>query len=117
MRVICAGSRGVTDYQVVSTAITCTHLPIAELVSGGARGVDQLAEQYGAEHGIQVTRFPADWSTYGRAAGPIRNGQMADYADALIAIWDGSSRGTQDMINQMVLRGKPVYLLNLSKLL
>lgn len=59
---------------------------------------------------IPVKRFPADWDRHGRAAGPIRNCQMAQYADALIAIWDGKSRGTKNMIDEMNKCGKPVLI-------
>jgi len=71
---------------------------ITEIVSGTARGEDRLGEEYAKEKGIKVRRFPADWNKHGKAAGPIRNEEMAQYADSLIAFWDGASRGTGGMI-------------------
>ncbi len=104
-RVIVAGSRGVTDFRVVHTAILsarvrwAVHWPIT-VVSGGARGVDQLGERWARETGSQCIRYPADWDKHGRAAGMIRNEEMAKNAEALIAVWDGKSRGTANMILQ-----------------
>lgn len=100
MKTIVAGSREITDYQIVHDAVYSCPWVITEIVSGGARGVDTLGEQAAAAFGIPVKVFPADWVTHGRAAGPIRNQQMAAYATALIAIWDGKSTGTLNMIKQ-----------------
>lgn len=113
MKVIIAGSRTLRSFGVVRRAIYhgCAALQIAkpsEVVSGGASGVDSTGELWAGANGVPVRRFPADWIRYGLGAGPIRNREMADYADALIAVWDGKSRGTADMIRQMRERGKPV---------
>ena len=99
MRVVIAGSRGITDYSVVCDAVRESGFEITEEVSGGAYGVDSLGERWAREHRIPCKVFPADWKTYGRSAGYRRNEQMADYADAVIAVWDGSSRGTKHMID------------------
>lgn len=64
-----------------------------------ARGADSLGEQYAKERGIPVRYFPADWQTLGKSAGYQRNVQMAAYADALVAFWDGQSKGTKHMID------------------
>lgn len=61
-------------------------------------GVDLLGKRYAEEKHIPVRRMPADWNKHGKAAGPIRNEQMAIRADAFIAFWDGQSRGTANMI-------------------
>jgi hypothetical protein len=63
-----------------------------------APGVDTLAERWAEQHGIPVMRFPADWKRYGRRVGSIRNQKMAEYAEALVAVWDGRSRGNLNMI-------------------
>ena len=112
MRIIVAGSRIITDYVAVERVIdvVADGLAITEIVSGAGRGVDSLGERRAREHDTPVRRFPADWTKHGRAAGPIRNRQMAEYAagdpegGALIAIWDGESRGTQDMIEEAKTR-------------
>jgi len=70
-----------------------------EIVSGGADGVDKLGERYAKEHNHKLTIMNADWKQYGKVAGPIRNRQMAEYADALIAFWLDSSKGTKNMID------------------
>ena len=106
-KVILAGSRDYTNYAQLC-AFTDQVLAGAEdieIVSGGARGTDALGERYAREHGHALKVFPAEWNKWGKAAGPIRNGQMADYADALIAFWDGRSSGTRDMIRRAEDRG------------
>lgn len=83
---------------------------ITEIVSGTCEGVDQLGEEWAERHGIPVKRFPADWKKYGRRAGPLRNQTMASYADALIAIWDGKSKGTRSMIDEALREKLEVYV-------
>jgi len=104
-KVIIAGSRKYDDYHHLSTACDFLLSDVSpdlriEIVSGGAPGADTLGEKYAYERGYSITRFPADWEVYGRAAGPIRNREMAEYADALIAFPVGKSPGTRDMIRQ-----------------
>lgn len=110
MKVIVAGCRNFGDFDFVLNAINEAPFTIEELVSGGATGVDYVGETLAREHGIEVTQFPADWQTHGKRAGPIRNRQMAQYADALIAIWDGKSAGTKNMIDEMKKLKKPVHV-------
>lgn len=111
MKVIIAGSRSITDYRVIIKAIANSGFVLSEIVSGAARGVDQLGEQYARLHNIPIKLFPADWAKYGRGAGMLRNEEMGRYADALIAVWDGSSRGTKYMIQFMQGLKKPVFVL------
>lgn len=82
------------------------------IVSGHATGADALGERYAQERGLQVELHPADWDAYGRAAGPKRNEQMAEVADALIAFWDGQSRGTANMINVARKKGLKAFVVN-----
>lgn len=100
MKVIIAGGRNITDYNIVKSAYHKSGFEATEIVSGGARGVDYLGELFAKDHGVLIKVFPADWKTYGKRAGPLRNLQMAEYAQALIAVWDGESRGTANMIAQ-----------------
>lgn len=88
---------------------SCAQL-ITEIVSGSARGVDKEGEVYAATKSISVKRFPAEWNKYGKSAGMIRNTEMAKYADCLVAIWDGKSRGTKHMIETMTKMNKPVHV-------
>lgn len=98
MRTIIAGSRGITDYEYVAGVIALSGFKISKVVSGSAKGVGRLGEQWAICHGVPVEQFPPDWSRYGTSAGHVRNAQMAANADALIAIWDGKSPGTAGMI-------------------
>ena len=110
MKTIIAGSREITDYAVLLQAIKGCPFPITSVVSGCARGVDTLGEQYAQENNLKLYKFPADWSTYGKRAGYIRNAEMADNAEALLAIWDGESRGTKHMIDIAREKGLEVYV-------
>lgn len=110
MKVIVAGSREGFVARNVFEAIEESNFSITEIVSGTARGVDRDGEYYAKLHNIPVKRFPADWDSYGKSAGYIRNNQMAAYADALIAVWDGKSPGTKSMIEIMKDWNKPVYI-------
>lgn len=80
-----------------------------EIVSGCAKGVDSSGEYYAKECSLPIHKFPADWDKYGKGAGHIRNKQMAEYADALLLIWDGESRGSANMKATMLKLNKPVY--------
>ena len=101
-KVIVAGGRDFGDYGLLCQ--TCDSIVI---ISGTARGADTLGERYAQERGYAVERFPADWEHAGKSAGFIRNAQMASIADALIAFWDGQSRGTAHMIDQARQKSLP----------
>ena len=111
-KVIIAGTRDFADYVLLCSFAdeALAGMDDIEIVSGGARGADALGERYAREHGYALKVFPAEWKKWGRAAGPIRNGQMAGYADALIAFWDGRSAGTRDMIRKAEDRGLRVQV-------
>nr|WP_302052948.1 DUF2493 domain-containing protein [Shouchella clausii] len=102
IKVIVAGSRNFSNYALLERkldAILRNRVDEGvEIVSGKARGADTLGERYAKERGYAIKEFPADWEKNGKAAGPIRNRKMAEYADALVAFWDGKSRGTNNMI-------------------
>jgi hypothetical protein len=110
MKVVIAGSRNVEDLYLVKEAIAESGFLITEVVSSGAKGVDSLAEQWASENNIPVSVFNPDWAKYGRGAGPVRNAEMTDYADALIAVWDGESKGTKDMIAKAEKKGLKVFV-------
>lgn len=80
------------------------------IVSGGCAGADLLGERYAKENGYSIDRYPAEWKEYGKKAGIMRNAVMADNADALIAYWDGISRGTKNMIDEARKRGLAVRI-------
>ena len=111
MRTIIAGSRTVTDPKIIEEAIVASGFVITEVVCGGAAGVDMLGRDWAVLRGIPVKMFPADWEQYGKAAGPIRNAQMADYAEQAICIFDAQAenRGTKNMLSLMNGRKKQIY--------
>lgn len=80
-------------------AVDGTNWDITEVISGTAKGADKLGERFAKENNLTLHRFPADWNRYGKSAGYKRNVEMADNADALLALWDGKSRGTKHMID------------------
>lgn len=79
------------------------------VVSGAARGVDSIAKSAADERGLPCVEFPADWSK-GRGAGFARNTVVVENCDAVIAFWDGASRGTLDTARKAVAAGKPVWV-------
>jgi len=110
MKVIIAGSRTITDYKAIGQAITASKFNITEVVCGCAIGVDRIGQTWAIANGIPVKEMPADWQTYGRSAGIIRNMQMADYADAAIIIWNGKSPGSLNMIQYFKKQNKPYFI-------
>jgi hypothetical protein len=115
IKLIIAGSRGILHTAgwlepYVNDVLNELDVDLGEVVSGGAKGVDLIGEFYADRLGVKVSRFDADWDKYKKAAGHIRNGEMAKYADALLALWDGESPGTTSMVNLMMKQKKPVFL-------
>lgn len=111
IRIIVAGTRTFSNYELLENElndfISELHQKYPDkqvvMITGAAKGADQLGSLYARNHSIPLKEFPADWNTYGRSAGPIRNQQMLDYAlhgvPALIVFWDGKSRGTKNIIS------------------
>lgn len=110
MKLIIAGSRTIKHYSPFDIHEICCTLPEypTEVVCGMAKGPDLLGRDFALEYNIPCVHFPADWKTLGKQAGFVRNIAMAKYADALLAFWDGESRGTRHMICEMLNRYKPV---------
>ena len=116
MRLIVAGSRNLNKFQALFLFLVWwkeQHFDNkVELVTGCCpSGPDQIPFMLEAISDVpyKIKKFPAEWDTYGASAGPIRNKQMAEYADALVLIWDGKSRGSQSMKRFMKQTDKPVY--------
>jgi len=102
------GSQTFNDYALLCEVLN--RFEIMEVISGGARGADALAERYAHERNLPIKVFSADWDTHGRAAGPIRNRLIVAEADEIVAFWDGCSRGTQHTIGLARTTGKVVYV-------
>ncbi len=123
MKLIIAGSRSLhnlehaVDLNYILQDLELNTL-ITEVVSGGCtKGPDKWAKDFilrenkycSKEDVIQYTQFNADWDRYGRSAGPKRNAQMAKYGDALLLIWDGKSKGSLSMKNEILKLNKPIF--------
>lgn len=103
MRLIIAGSRTVTSEAIVREAFAWSLFDWAEItlvLSGACTGVDIIGENIARNKRVRVQCFPAIWKDHGRAAGPIRNAEMVKQADGLLAVWDGESHGTKDIIQK-----------------
>lgn len=118
MKVIIAGSRQLCiKSSQISEALNASGFKITKLVSGGCEGPDTNAEMYCIDRGIPTTGFDFYipnwvWNQLGKKAGPLRNAAMAEYADAAIIFWDGTSRGSKSMMAEMTKRGKPYYVVS-----
>ena len=102
MKVAIVGSRSISVNNLHK------YLPeeVSEIVSGGARGIYNCAAEYAAENGIKLTEFLPEYSKYGKGAPIVRNKQIADYADLVLAFWDGKSKGTLSVIKYCEKIGK-----------
>ena len=116
-KVIIAGSRGFSNYKLLREQ--CNKYLREKrktsniiIVSGHARGADTLGEKYAQDEGFALEIYPAQWKKLGKQAGYRRNEQMAEVADALIAFWDGESKGTKHMIDIMTNKGLPTKVIN-----
>jgi len=127
MRIIIAGSRSFDDYKLLKNK--CNEILFQllqesqfkqfseiEIISGTAKGADQLGERFAKEHNFKLRRFPANWKLYGKQAGYLRNVQMAEYAKedngVLIAFHNGESKGTKHMINIAKKHKLRVFVIN-----
>ena len=110
MRTIIAGSRTCFDYGALLKAVQYCGWQPTEIISGMARGVDALGVRYAVESNLPLHKFPAEWDIYGKSAGFVRNKEMAEAAEALIALWDGYSRGTSNMIDIARDRGLRIFV-------
>lgn len=104
MKIAVIGSRGlkVNDLE--------KYLPkdVTEIVSGGARGIDTCAREYAVANGLKITEFLPEYKKYGRSAPLKRNLKIIEYADEVIAFWDGSSHGTKYVIEQCKNKHKKI---------
>jgi hypothetical protein len=109
-KVIIAGSRSVVEETTVAQALTESKFNPVLIVSGGARGVDRLGEDVALKLGLPVRHYIPDWDGLGKRAGMVRNADMGNYADALVACWDNQSSGTKGMIDYMKRINKPSFV-------
>jgi len=98
MKTVIAGSRAFENISLMREELSDIDFEITEVISGTAKGADTLGEKWAYENNVALKRIAPDWRKFGRSAGVIRNEEMAKCADALVAFWDGESRGTKHMI-------------------
>lgn len=112
MKLIIAGGRDFEDIRIAKNIIkkVLVRNDVTELVSGTARGADQMAYLFSDKH--PVTEFPPDWKNKGKSAGYFRNLEMANYSDILLAFWDGKSKGTKHMIDLAESNNLKVYVVD-----
>lgn len=111
MTTIIAGSRGITDATVLHSTIKESGFDITAVISGGCKNSpDELGENWARSKNVNLYIFKADWNSLGKKAGMVRNCEMAENADALIAIWDGKSKGTKHMIDTAKRNGLKVFV-------
>lgn len=113
MKLIIAGGRDCNSFKLLLNAIKELEIPVdakTEIVSGMAKGADTLGCMYAEEFDLKLHKFPAQWDLHGRKAGPLRNIEMAKFADSLLALWDGKSKGTKHMIDEATKRGLKVWV-------
>ena len=110
MNVAIVGGCDFDDYEQFKSCIDGEKIKFKSIISGGARGVDTLAERYAKEIGVPVKIYWPDWTKHGKAAGPIRNRQIIENADCVIAFWDEKSPGTRCSIKIAEELKKPVSM-------
>src|SRR5688572_21395071 len=127
MKIVIFGSRSITDYKLLKEVMVKSNAAFkaTEIISGGAKGVDTLGEEWAKEHKVKLTRMPAKWKdldvsgavidvgqygNYNSRAGIQRNEDMARIADGGVCLWDGVSPGTKHMIDFMKSLGKKLYI-------
>lgn len=112
MKIAIVGSRGFTDYEMLSSFIlsSVSLNDITAVVSGGAAGADSLGERFAEQHGISKIIHRPDWKRHGKAAGFIRNDDIIRDADVVFVFWDGISRGTSDSIRKSYKYNKKIFI-------
>lgn len=112
MRVAIVGSRGYVSTIEMFKSLDALRakLDITHIITGGARGVDTLAEKYGRERGIEVTIIKPEWDKYGKAAGFVRNEEIMNNSEVAVIFWDGISRGTEHALAYAKAQRVLIYL-------
>jgi len=110
MKTIICGSRTIENKALLKELILYFQLKLSSIISGGARGADKIGEDFAKENSIPLTIIKAEWDIYGKYAGYRRNKQMAEIAEAVIALWNGESKGTKNMIDIAKRKGLPIFV-------
>lgn len=116
-KLIIAGGRDFSDYDLLKSNLDAILEKLSEnninliIICGMAKGADMCGWSWARDNNIPILEYPANWKLHGKSAGPIRNQEMAQVANGLIAFWDGTSRGTAHMINTMKELNKDVCII------
>lgn len=115
-KVAIIGSRNFSNIELFNSSIINifkdNNIINPEIVSGGAIGADTFAKALAIKNNFKYTEFLPDWKKFGKSAGPIRNRQIVEYSDLIIAFWDGQSRGTLSSIEFARELNKPIFIIN-----
>ncbi|KKN70938.1 hypothetical protein LCGC14_0425400 [marine sediment metagenome] len=114
MKLAIVGSRTFPDYSLLNKwayiYLTAGHGPDVAIISGGAKGADTMAKRFAEERGYEYFEFLPDWESDGKAAGFIRNQEIVNACDMVLAFWDGKSKGTEHTIKLARLAKKPTFI-------
>lgn len=108
MKIAIIGSRTIKGFNLEPYIAP---LNVTAIISGGATGVDTIAAQYAHAHGIELVEFRPNYALYGKGAPHIRNRQIVDTAECVIAIWDNKSKGTQSVIEYAKKKNKRIIII------
>ncbi len=110
MKMAIIGSRNINDYNLLKNFLNSLNININKIISGGARGVDTLAEIYAKEYNIPIKIYKAEWDTLGKSAGYIRNRDIITNSDIVVCLWDGISKGTKHSLELAKKLNKQINL-------
>jgi len=118
MKLAIIGSRSFEDYEFavaqLHELIQKEKWVLTHIVSGGAKGADQIGERFALEHELELVLFKPDWKRFGKRAGFMRNSDIIAHADAVVAFWDGQSKGTKDSIDKAKALNKKVVVVHIA---
>ena len=108
MRIAIVGSRNFNNYDLLKSTLLNKFdvSSIVEIISGGAKGADTLGAKFAKEFSIPLTEFLPDWNLHGKSAGYIRNKDIVNNSDIVVAFWDGVSKGTKHSIDMAIKLNK-----------
>lgn len=111
MNIGIVGTRDFSDYELLCKTINYLNVNIKTIISGGAKGADSLGEKYANENNVETIIYKPNWDKYGKSAGYIRNKEIVNASDLIIAFWDGVSKGTKHSIDISIKSKKPLIII------
>ncbi len=115
MKTIIAGDRRFNDPLILASMMIKVPFEVSTVICGLAKGADTLGLEWAVANHLPVMYFAANWASYGKAAGPIRNAQMAEVADALVAFMAEGSKGTASMVSLAKKKNLPIFLVHIKR--